>query len=70
MQKKFRKSATKSKTTDLLIRTEDKGDTWPKAVLDAAGAFPEFPSLREIRKGYAIEVRRGLTKKSRPYLGK
>ena len=25
-------------------------DTWPKGVLDAAGALPEFPSLDEIRK--------------------
>ena len=27
-------------------------DTWPKGVLDAAGALPDFPSLEEIRKGY------------------
>jgi hypothetical protein len=25
---------------------------WPKAVLDAAGAFPDFPSVQELRKGY------------------
>jgi hypothetical protein len=33
-------------------------DTWPKAVLDAAGAFPEFPSLDEIRAGYGQDIRR------------
>lgn len=27
-------------------------DSWPKPVLDAAGAIPEFPSLKEIRAGY------------------
>jgi hypothetical protein len=70
MQKKVRKLATKSKTADLLIGAEAKGNTWPKAVLDAAGAFPGFPSLREIRKGYAIDVHRGLTKKSRTDRGK
>jgi hypothetical protein len=26
-------------------------DAWPKAVLDAAGAIPGFPSLKEIRGG-------------------
>jgi hypothetical protein len=33
-------------------------DTWPKGVLDAAGALPDFPSLREIRKGYGRDARR------------
>jgi hypothetical protein len=27
-------------------------ESWPKAVLDAAGAFPDFPNARELRKGY------------------
>jgi predicted transcriptional regulator len=27
-------------------------DTWPQQVLDAAGAFPDFPELHQIRKGY------------------
>jgi predicted RNase H-like HicB family nuclease len=31
--------------------SNEAGDGWPKAVLDAAGAFPDFPSLEEIRKG-------------------
>lgn len=33
-------------------------DTWPPAVLDAAGAFPDFPDLNEIRKGYGKDARR------------
>jgi len=33
-------------------------ETWPKGVLEAAGAFPDFPSLDEIRKGYGKDARR------------
>ena len=33
-------------------------DTWPKGVLDAAGAFRDFPSLEEIRKGYGPDAPR------------
>ena len=33
-------------------------NTWPKGVLDAAGAFPDFPSLEEIRKGYGADASR------------
>ena len=33
-------------------------DEWPKSVLDAAGAFPDFPDLKEIRKGYGPDVAR------------
>lgn len=33
-------------------------DTLPQGVLDAAGAFPDFPSLEEIRKGYGKDARR------------
>jgi hypothetical protein len=31
---------------------------WPKSVLDAAGAIPEFPDLKEIRAGYGKDARR------------
>ena len=31
-------------------------DTWPKGVLNAAGAFRDFPSLEEIRGGYGQEA--------------
>ena len=33
-------------------------DAWPKAVLDAAGAFPDFPSMKEIRKNSGRDIRR------------
>ena len=33
-------------------------DVWPKGVLDAAGAFHDFPSLEEIRRGYGDDVPR------------
>jgi hypothetical protein len=33
-------------------------ETWPKGVLAAAGAFPEFPGLNEIRKGYGHDLKR------------
>ena len=33
-------------------------DTWPKGVLDAAGAIRDFPSLEEIRKGYGRDASR------------
>ena len=33
-------------------------DAWPKGVLDAAGAFRDFPSVEEIRKDYGTDVPR------------
>ena len=33
-------------------------DVWPKGVLDAAGALPDFPSLEEIRRGYGDDAPR------------
>ena len=33
-------------------------DAWPEGVLNAAGAIPDFPSLKEIRKGYGRDTRR------------
>ena len=33
-------------------------DVWPKGVLDAAGALPDFPSLEEIRRGYGEDAPR------------
>ena len=34
------------------------GETWPKGVLEAAGALPDFPSLDQIRKGYGKDAPR------------
>ena len=33
-------------------------DAWPESVLSAAGAVPDFPSLKEIRKGYGRDTHR------------
>ncbi len=33
-------------------------DSWPQSVLDAAGAFPKFPSVEEIRKGHGKDATR------------
>jgi hypothetical protein len=33
-------------------------DSWPPEVLQAAGAFPDFPDLSEIRAGQAKAVER------------
>jgi hypothetical protein len=62
IESKARKAArTKGKSvsrwiTDQVVHSLD--DTWPKAVLDAAGAFPDFPTLDEIRKGYGKDLPR------------
>lgn len=32
--------------------------SWPKGVLDAAGAIRDFPSVKEIRKGYGRDAPR------------
>jgi len=37
---------------------QDLDDTWPESVREAAGAFPDFPSLDEIRKGYGDDAPR------------
>ena len=36
----------------------DLDDAWPQAVLDAAGAIPDFPDVSELRKTYGPESRR------------
>jgi hypothetical protein len=41
---------------DQLVQTLD--NRWPKGVLDAAGALPDFPDLQTIRKGYGRDVGR------------
>ena len=35
-----------------------KNDAWPAEVLAAIGAFPDFPELAELRRGYAPEKAR------------
>ena len=34
---------------------EHCGEAWPESVLKAAGAFPDFPTLEEIRGTYGSE---------------
>jgi hypothetical protein len=34
-------------------------DAWPEGVLNAAGAIPDFPSLKVIRKGHGRDAQRG-----------
>ena len=62
VEAKARKAAKASKKSvsrwiaEQVIHTV--GDSWPAGVLDAAGAMPDFPSLKQIRKGYGKDARR------------
>jgi hypothetical protein len=62
VERKARKAAkAKGKSVSRWIAdqvVQSVGDTWPKAVLDAAGAFPDFPNLDEIRSGYGSDLSR------------
>jgi len=61
-EKKARKAArTKGKSVSRWIAEQIADrleDAWPKAVLDAAGAIPDFPSAEELRRGYGRDARR------------
>jgi hypothetical protein len=37
---------------------ENLEHAWPKGVLDAAGAIPDLPDLKDIRAGYARDATR------------
>lgn len=56
VEKKAREAAkSESKSVsrwiaDQLVHHLD--DAWPKEVLEAAGAIPDFPDLDELRRGY------------------
>lgn len=41
---------------ETVIRCVD--ESWPTAVLNAAGSMPDFPSLNEIRKGFGKDALR------------
>ena len=62
VERKARKAAkSKGKSVSRWIAdqlTQSFEDTWPKAVLDAAGAVPDFPDLDEIRSGYGSDLSR------------
>jgi len=57
--RKAAKAAGKSVSgwiADQVVRQLD--DTWPKGVLEAAGAVPDFPEVAELRRGYGPDTRR------------
>ena len=62
VEKKVRKAAKVSKQpvsrwiSDQLARNFETG--WSKGFLDAAGAFPDFPEVRTLRRGYGPDSRR------------
>jgi hypothetical protein len=41
---------------DQIVKAVD--DSWPAGVLGAAGAMPDFPSVKQIRKGYGRDTPR------------
>lgn len=59
IEEKARK-ASKAQGTSERAEQVSRGldGAWPKAVLDAAGAAPEFPDLDEIRRGQGRDVPR------------
>jgi hypothetical protein len=64
IERKARKTAEEEGTSvsrwiaDRVTHTLE--DAWPKSVLDAAGAFPEFPGIGQIRGGYGKDRREPL----------
>ena len=62
VEKKARRAAKadgKSVSRWIAERLVEKlDDTLPRAVLDAAGSMPDFPSLRQLRRGYGPEAPR------------
>ncbi len=47
------KSARKSVSQWIAERIrKDLSEQWPQAVLDAAGALPDFPTVKQLRRGY------------------
>ena len=62
IEAKVRKAARRQKTS--VSRwiagqlTERLKSTWPADVLDAFGAFPEFPDARTLRRGYGKDASR------------
>ena len=65
IESKVRKAAKARRTSvsrwiaDQVLRKLE--DTWSDAVLSAAGALPDFPSLEEIHKGYGQDSPRRST---------
>ncbi len=62
IEKKARKAARNKKTSvSRWIAAEIEKSlktTWPQSFLDAAGAFPDFPDIGELRSGYGEDAPR------------
>jgi predicted transcriptional regulator len=62
LEKKARKTAkAQGKSVSRWIASQIENsleDRWPKAVIDAAGAIPDFPDVEELRKGYGSDAPR------------
>lgn len=62
VEKRVRKEAKAAKTSVskwVAERvTKSVQSSWPSEFLAAAGAFPDFPDVRELRKSYGKDVRR------------
>jgi len=62
LEKKARKTAkAQGKSVSRWVANQierNLEDRWPQAVIDAAGAIPDFPDLEEIRKGYGSDAPR------------
>jgi hypothetical protein len=53
---KAQKKSVSRWVADQVVQT--LGDTWPKGVLDAAGALRDFPGLEDIRNRYGKDMPR------------
>lgn len=62
LEKKARKAARNRKTSVSRWIAEEVEKSlksaWPQSFLDAAGAFPDFPDLTELRRGYGKDAPR------------
>ena len=62
IEAKARKAAKQRRTSVsrwIAEQVEEKlRSTWPEAVLKAFGAFPDFPAVEELRRGYGKDVPR------------
>jgi len=62
IERKARKAARDRKTSVSRWIAEEVEKSlktsWPKEFLDAAGAFPDFPEVEELRRGYGNDAPR------------
>lgn len=62
VEKKARKAAkAQGKSVSRWVAEQVTGNlanSWPQSWIDAAGAFPDFPDVEELRKGYGKDAPR------------